>query len=62
MRKYDNSYEIKLLLRRAKCNEKLDFLEKSQADIEMIERLEIKSESISSDIKNIKVNTRFILE
>ena len=55
MRKYDNSYEIKLLLRRAKCNEKMDKLEDSQADIEDIERLELKNEVVANEIKIIRV-------
>ena len=55
MRKYDNSYEIKLLLRRAKCNEKMDKLEDSQADIEAIERLELKNEVVANEIKIIRV-------
>jgi len=56
MRKYDNSYEIKLLLRRAKCNEKLDHLQESQIDIEAIERLELKNEAVANEIKSIRVS------
>ena len=54
IRKYDNSFEIKILLRRAKSYEKLDNMEKAQEDIEAVERLEIKNETIIKDIKDIK--------
>jgi tetratricopeptide (TPR) repeat protein len=54
IRKYDNSFEIKILLRRAKSYEKLNNMEKAQEDIEAVERLEIKNEIIMKDIKEIK--------
>lgn len=54
LRKYDSSFEIKILLRRAKCYEKIEELSNAQEDIEAVEKLEIRNELIFKDINKIK--------
>lgn len=61
--KYDNTFEIKILLRRAKSYEKINDIKQAQLDIEAAERLEIRNELINKDINNIKNDLKFkILE
>ena len=50
----NNTFEIKVLLRRAKCYEIQNEMWKAEKDIESIEKLEIKNELILKDIKSIK--------
>lgn len=52
--KYDNTFQIKILLRRAKSFEKTGDIAKAQADIEAAEKLEIRNPEIYSDINAIK--------
>jgi tetratricopeptide (TPR) repeat protein len=52
--KYDNTFHIKILLRRAKSYEKTGDIAKAQADIEAAEKLEIRNPDIYSDINVIK--------
>lgn len=52
--KYDNTFQIKILLRRAKSFEKINEIAKAQADIEAAEKLEIRNPDIYSDINSIK--------
>lgn len=52
--KDDNLFHIKILLRRAKCFEKINEISKSQIDIENVERLEIRNKEINIDIRKIK--------
>jgi tetratricopeptide (TPR) repeat protein len=54
LNKYDNSFELKILLRRAKSYEKVDQMAKAQEDIETAERLEIRNDLIYKDISEIK--------
>jgi tetratricopeptide (TPR) repeat protein len=54
LRKYDNSFELKILLRRAKSYEKLDQMTKAQEDIETAERLDIRNDLIHKDMSEIK--------
>lgn len=54
IRNMNNTFEIKVLLRRAKCYEILNEMSKAEKDIESIEKLEIKNELILKDIKSIK--------
>ncbi len=52
--KYDNVFQIKILLRRAKSYEKTSDIAKAQADIEAAEKLEIRNPDVHSDINSIK--------
>lgn len=52
--KYDNTLQIKILLRRAKSFEKTGEVAKAQADIEQAEKLEIRNPEIYTDINVIK--------
>jgi tetratricopeptide (TPR) repeat protein len=52
--KYDNSFELKILLRRAKSFEKLGQLREAQEDIETAERIELRNDFIGKDISEIK--------
>ena len=54
IRNMNNTFEIKVLLRRAKCYEIQNEMSKAEKDIESIEKLEIKNELILKDIKSIK--------
>ena len=54
IRNMSNTFEIKILLRRAKCYEIKNEMELAEKDIEAIERLEIKNDQILKDIKSIK--------
>jgi tetratricopeptide (TPR) repeat protein len=50
----NNLFEIKILLRRAKCYEILNDMQKAEKDIEKIEKLEITNTQVLKDIKLIK--------
>ena len=50
----NNLFEIKILLRRAKCYEILNDMQNAEKDIEKIEKLEITNNQILKDIKLIK--------
>lgn len=52
--KYDNTFQIKILLRRAKSFEETGDITRAQIDIETAEKLEIRNPDIHSDINNIK--------
>lgn len=53
--KYDNTFQIKILLRRAKSYEKINDIALSQKDIEDAEKLEIRNQDIiHTDINQIK--------
>ena len=54
IRNMNNTFEIKILLRRAKCYEILNQMTKAEKDIESIEKLEIKNDLILKDIKAVK--------
>ena len=50
----NNLFEIKILLRRAKCYEIKNDMEKAQKDIESIEKLSITNPSVLKEVKEIK--------
>ena len=50
----NNLFEIKILLRRAKCYEIKNDMEKAQKDIESIEKLSITNQSVLKEVKEIK--------
>ena len=50
----NNLFEIKILLRRAKCYEIKNDMEKAQKDIESIEKLSIVNPNILKEVKEIK--------
>jgi len=52
--KYDNTFQIKILLRRAKSSERTGEITKAQADIEAAEKLEIRNPEIYTEINAIK--------
>ena len=50
----NNLFEIKILLRRAKCYEIKNEMEKAQKDVESIEKLSITNPSVLKEVKEIK--------
>jgi tetratricopeptide (TPR) repeat protein len=50
----NNLFEIKILLRRAKCYEIKNDMEKAQKDIESIEKLSITNSNVLKEVKEIK--------
>ena len=50
----NNSFEIKVLLRRAKCYEIKNDMSKAQKDIESIEKLAITNQNVLKEVKDIK--------
>ena len=50
----NNLFEIKILLRRAKCYEILNDMNKAQKDVESIEKLSISNQNVLKEINNIK--------
>ena len=50
----NNSFEIKVLLRRAKCYEIKNEMSKAQKDIELIEKLSITNQNVLKEVKEIK--------
>ena len=50
----NNSFEIKVLLRRAKCYEIKNDMSKAQKDVESIEKLAITNQNVLKEVKDIK--------
>ena len=50
----NNLFEIKVLLRRAKCYEIKNEMEKAQKDVESIEKLSITNPNVLKEVKEIK--------